>query len=78
MKNSHLYPILNLFLIIVVVSLLALTAIPISPLMITVVVATMLVANFVYHHFQSQLDRNKVLEIVLAAFIVQLLALSFL
>jgi hypothetical protein len=78
MKNSHLYPVINIFIYVGLLVLLTLTNIRISPTMITVLVITAFVAGTFYHHHKSTLTTARIAELALLALIVQLSAISFL
>ena len=78
MKNSHLFDILMILMFVAILSLLTVTNIRISAQMITVVVLTAFISGMFYHYKKANLDRAKVSELALLAFIVQLSAISFL
>jgi hypothetical protein len=78
MKNDHLYPVLNIFLLLAFLALITTTNIIISPAMITVLAISAFAAGSYYHHHKKTLTHARILELALLALIVQVTAISFL
>jgi hypothetical protein len=78
MKNYHLFPAISTFCFFVILAVFTTTQITVSPLMITVIVASFFISGIYFHYKKSQLNQAKTLELALIAVLVQAIALSFL